>query len=315
MAQYAETSIWMALCRRECAEIGQEALSLCGGVEDVSRGDAMKRLKGKKVLITGGGTGIGAAIARRFVSEGARVCIAGRRQKVLDDMRDSFPAGTIAAVAGDVTKESDVARMIRTATEFAGGLDVLVSSAGGNFRAPVADLDLSMWRQILDTNLTAAFLLMRAAIPHMIRAGGGSIINIASLGGLRCLPAMPAYNASKAGLIMLTKQTALDYGPRGIRCNAVCPGGVRTEMIKGPMSETSKALGISLEELLGRWSADVPLRRVAKPSEIAGICSYLASDDASFVTGAALLVDGGAAVVDVAGAAMERIFTQGKVCE
>jgi NAD(P)-dependent dehydrogenase (short-subunit alcohol dehydrogenase family) len=146
--------------------------------------------------------------------------------------------------------------------------------------------------------------LMKASIPHMIEGGGGSIINIASLGGLRCLPGMPAYCSSKAGLIMLTQQVALDFGPARIRCNAVCPGGTRTAMLENSLQPLAEAVGTDLDGVFARISANVPLRRTARPAEITGICSYLASDDSTFMTGAVLLVDGGAAIVDVAGAAL-----------
>lgn len=268
----------------------------------------MKQLEGKRALVTGGGTGIGAAIARRFVSEGARVCIAGRRRQILEDVEASLPAGTVTIVAGDVTKEDDVERIVRAAVEFAGGLDVLVNNAGTNAVMPLTEMSLDAWQRVLAVNLTGPFMLMRAAIPHMIKNGSGSIINVSSLGGVRCLPGMPAYNASKAGLIRLTQQVALDYGPKGIRCNVLCPGAVRTDFVEGPMEEIGKAVGKTTDEVMTAWAADVPLRRVSDPSEFAGVCSFLASDDASFITGSAILADGGACVVDVAGASLARLL-------
>jgi NAD(P)-dependent dehydrogenase (short-subunit alcohol dehydrogenase family) len=166
------------------------------------------------------------------------------------------------------------------------------------------DIDPELWRRVMDTNITGPFLMMKAAIPHMIKAGGGSIINIASLAGLRCLPGMPAYCTSKAGLIMLTQQAALDYGPDKIRVNVVCPGATRTEMIEHSLGPAAKAFGTDLDGIFARISSNVPLRRVAAPSEIGGICTFLAEEDSSFMTGAVLLIDGGAAVVDVAGTAL-----------
>ena len=264
-------------------------------------------LEGKVALITGGGSGIGAAIAERFVADGAKICITGRRQAALDKVAQSLPPGTVLRCAGDVTKFEDAMRMVETALVFTGKLDVLVNNAaidpGGT---TVVDIDLELWHQVLETNLTGPLHLMRASIPHMIEAGGGSIINIASLAGLRCLPGMPAYCASKAGLIMLTKQVALDFGPDKIRCNVVCPGGTRTEMLETSLSPLAEALGTDLEGVFGRISSMVPLRRTADPGEITGICSYLASDDSTFMTGSVLLVDGGAAIVDVAGAALSN---------
>jgi NAD(P)-dependent dehydrogenase (short-subunit alcohol dehydrogenase family) len=264
-------------------------------------------LDGKVALITGAGTGIGAAIAERFVADGARICITGRRQEMLDRIAQSLPAGTAVTCAGDVTKLKDATRMVETALGLSGKLDVLVNNAaidpGGT---TVVDIEPELWHRVLETNLTGPLYLMKASIPHMIEAGGGSIINVASLGGLRCLPGMPAYCTSKAGLIMLTKQVALDFGPAKIRCNAVCPGGTRTEMLETSLGPLAEALGTDLDGVFGCISSMVPLRRTATPNEITGICSYLASDDSSFMTGAALLVDGGAAIVDVAGAALSN---------
>jgi NAD(P)-dependent dehydrogenase (short-subunit alcohol dehydrogenase family) len=263
------------------------------------------RLNGKVALITGAGTGIGASIAQRFVADGARICITGRRQEMLDEVAQSLPGGTAVTCAGDVTRLEDVERMVETALGFAGRLDVLVNNAaidpGGT---TIVDLDPELWHRVLETNLTGPLYLMKASIPHMIEGGGGSIINIASLGGLRCLPGMPAYCASKAGLIMLTQQVALDFGPANVRCNAVCPGGTRTAMLEKSLGPLAEAIGTDLEGVFARISSMVPLKRTANPSEIAGICSYLASDDSTFMTGAVLLVDGGAAIVDIAGAAL-----------
>jgi meso-butanediol dehydrogenase/(S,S)-butanediol dehydrogenase/diacetyl reductase len=263
------------------------------------------KLDGKVALITGAGTGIGTAIAERFVADGARICITGRRQEKLDELAQALPAGAVVACAGDVTKLKDAERMVETALGFAGKLDVLVNNAGIDPGGKtVVDIDPEIWHQVFETNLTGPLYLMKASIPHMIKSGGGSIINIASLGGLRCLPGMPAYCSSKAGLIMLTKQVALDFGPAKIRCNAVCPGGTRTAMFEKSLSPLAEVLGTDLEGVFRCVSSMVPLRRTADPTEITGICSYLASDDSTFMTGSVLLIDGGAAIVDVAGAAL-----------
>jgi NAD(P)-dependent dehydrogenase (short-subunit alcohol dehydrogenase family) len=147
---------------------------------------------------------------------------------------------------------------------------------------------------------------MKETIPHMIKNGGGSIVNIASLAGLRCLPAMPAYCSSKAGLIMLTKQAALDYGPNKIRCNVVCPGAVRTKMFETAIRKLTETLNTDMEGALKYVASSVPLRRVSITDEITGVCTYLASDDSTFMTGAELVIDGGAAIVDVAGATINN---------
>ncbi|HSW57142.1 MAG TPA: SDR family oxidoreductase, partial [Dehalococcoidales bacterium] len=159
-------------------------------------------------------------------------------------------------------------------------------------------------KRVLDINLTGPFLLMKAAIPHMLKAGGGSIINIASLAGLRCIPAMPAYCSSKAGLIMLTQQVALDYGPAKIRCNVVCPGAVRTDMLEHSMQGLADTLKTNLDGALNHMTQYSPLKRAATSEEMTGICLYLASDESAFMTGAVIPIDGGASIVDVNGAAV-----------
>ena len=263
------------------------------------------KLNDKVALITGAGTGLGTAIAKRFVADGAMICITGRRQEKLDEVAQSLPEKAVVTCAGDVSKFEDAKRMVETALGFTGKLDVLVNNAaidpGGT---TVVDIDPELWHSVLETNLTGPLYLMKASIPYMIKGGGGSIINIASLGGLRCLPGMPAYCSSKAGLIMLTQQVALDFGPAKIRCNAVCPGGTRTAMLEEALSPLTQTLRTDVDGVFKCISSNVPLHRVAAPDEVSGICSYLASDDSSFMTGSVLLLDGGASVVDVSGAAL-----------
>jgi meso-butanediol dehydrogenase/(S,S)-butanediol dehydrogenase/diacetyl reductase len=272
-------------------------------------------IKGKVALITGGGTGIGTAIAERFVADGAQVCITGRRKELLEKVAQSLPSGSVAICPGDVSQEEDVKRMVETTVKFGGKIDVLVNNAAINHPAPIAELDPKTWREIIEVNLTGPYLLMRAVIPHMLKAGGGSIINIASLGGLRCLPSMPAYCSSKAGLIMLTQQAALEYGRSHIRCNAVCPGGVKTEMTKKDFGQFGEMLGIDPETFINQIALEIPMRRFADSPEMGGLCSYLASDDSSFMTGAVITIDGGTAVVDVVGASIMAALRRGGVVD
>jgi meso-butanediol dehydrogenase / (S,S)-butanediol dehydrogenase / diacetyl reductase len=266
------------------------------------------RLDGKVALITGGGTGIGAAIASRFVADGAKVCISGRRQQVLDEFAQSLPAGRVISCAGDISKPQDIERIVRTTAEWGGRLDVLVNNAATESRGGILDTDLALWHKVLDTNLTGPFLLMKESIPHMTKGGGGSVINISSLSGIRCLPSHAAYDCSKAALIHLTRQAALDYGIYKIRCNAVCPGAVRTPLVDDALALLAPVAGMDIEGLLRHLSKDIPLRRVAQPEEISGLCSYLASDDSSFMTGSALVIDGGTAIVDISGAALSNLL-------
>ena len=271
------------------------------------------KLEGKVALVTGGGTGIGTALAERFIEEGAKVCISGRRQEMLDRVAQSLSSDAIATCSGDVSKDEDAARMVETTVSFGGKIDVLVNNAGVSTNGSVADVDPELFRKTIDINLIGPFLVMRAAIPHMIENGGGSIINISSVGGMRCLPFMPAYCASKAGLIHLTKQTAFDYGSKNIRCNAICPGGIKTTMIEEEFGQHGKLLGMKPEEYFQIISESLPLKRFGEPSEIAGMCTLLASDDASFTTGAAILVDAGTAIVDVVGASILGSLKKGGV--
>jgi meso-butanediol dehydrogenase / (S,S)-butanediol dehydrogenase / diacetyl reductase len=266
------------------------------------------RLDGKVAIVTGGGTGIGRAIAERFVADGAYVVITGRRAEVLDKVAGALPADRIQAFPADISEAAAVARVVETALSFGRGVHVLVNNAGMEQpMAGVVDLDPAVWERVLAVNLTGPFLTMKAVIPHMIEAGGGSVINVSSLAGLVNPPRLPAYCASKGGLISLTKQAAVDYGPHKVRCNVICPGAVRTEMIENAMTPFAEACGLQVNDVLATFSRDIPLQRVSRPEEIAGLCSYLASDDSSFLTAAVIPLDGGAVAVDVSGAAINQL--------
>jgi meso-butanediol dehydrogenase / (S,S)-butanediol dehydrogenase / diacetyl reductase len=256
------------------------------------------RLKGKVALITGGGTGIGAAVAEAFIGEGARICIAGRRQEELEKFARRFSGGQVTACAADVSKLADVRRMVETAAAFGGKLDIVVNNAAMGVPANVVDMDVDIWQKVLDTNLTGPFLVIKYAIPHMIRAGGGSIINVASVGAIRGLPYAAAYCATKSGLLGLSRQVAIDYGPQKIRSNVVLPGAFRSEMFDRRLEETASAAGISVEERLKAMAVPAPLKRVAFPSEIAGLFVYLASDESAYTTAAEFVCDAGVHALD-----------------
>jgi NAD(P)-dependent dehydrogenase (short-subunit alcohol dehydrogenase family) len=218
-------------------------------------------------------------------------------------MVKTLKPGMAMACAGDVTKFDDVKQMVEATVKFGGKIDILVNNAGIDPGGSILDIEIDLWKKILDVNLNGPFLCMRAALPYMIQQGSGSIVNIASLAGVVCLPSMPAYCSSKGGLIQLSNQCALEYGPKGIRSNVVAPGATKTEMLINAMDGLSKAIKKDAFEVL---TESVPLRHPATPDQITGACSFLASDDADFITGAVLLVDGGAHVVDVSGASVAR---------
>jgi NAD(P)-dependent dehydrogenase (short-subunit alcohol dehydrogenase family) len=256
------------------------------------------RLQGKVALITGGGTGIGAAVAEAFVREGAKICITGRRREMLDKVAKNISASQITVCAADAGKPGDAQRMVETTVAFGGKLDIVVNNAGTGIMANVVEMELDDWQRVVDTNLTAPFLVMKYAIPHMIRAGGGSIINVASVAAIRAIPGLPAYCATKSGLLGLSRQVAIDYGPQKIRSNAVLPGAFRSEMFDRGMAEAASAFGITVEQRLQALAAVPPLRRVAFPEEIAGLFVYLASNESAYTTAGEFVCDAGVQAMD-----------------
>jgi len=254
------------------------------------------RLENKVALITGGGSGIGAAAARLFAREGAKVIVTGRRLEPIEAVAAEVSG---VAVAGDTRDPAHVAEAVATAVSMYGGLDVVVASAGLGFEGTVGDMDDEHWQRTFDVNLTGPMMITRAALPAMRSRGGGSVVLVASVNGMAAAPASVAYDASKAGLIALARAIAVDYGPLGIRANAVCPGWVITPMDDESMDELGEAKGVDRQGAYDLATADVPLRRAGTAEEMAHCCLFLASEESSIVTGTALVADGGGLAVEL----------------
>ncbi len=246
------------------------------------------RFTDKVVVVTGAGSGIGKATAEAFAAEGAALVLGEIDSARLDALVAELSAAgaRIAGVQGNVASDEDCQKLIHTAVEKFGRLDVLVNNAGIMDRfLPVGELDDATWNRVLGVNLFGPMYTMRQAVPIMLEQGGGVIVNIASAAGLGGGFAGAAYTTSKHGVVGLTRNTAVMYGKRGIRCVAICPGGVKTNIGAGgmPSQEGYAALGPGL--------ATMP--RAGEPAELANAVLFLASADASFINGAVLPVDGG----------------------
>jgi NAD(P)-dependent dehydrogenase (short-subunit alcohol dehydrogenase family) len=262
------------------------------------------RLDGKVAIVSGGGSGIGAATARRFAAEGAKVVVTGRRPGPLEALAAEIGG---RAVPGDVTDPACAPAAVAAAHEAFGGLDVVLANAGVGFGGSAADVDDERWSRTIDVNVTGVLRLVRAAIPELLVRGAGSIVLVSSVSGLVSSTDSAAYDTSKAALIGLARSLAVDYGPRGIRTNALCPGWVVTPMGDESMDELAAARGITREDAYALATAHVPLRRAATAEEIAACCLFLASDESSIVTGSMLVADGGGTAVDVAGLVFDEL--------
>ncbi|MFQ5827634.1 MAG: SDR family NAD(P)-dependent oxidoreductase [Candidatus Methylomirabilia bacterium] len=247
------------------------------------------RLKNKIAIVTGGGTGIGRAIAFMFGREGATVVVNGRRPGPIEAVAKqiSTTGGRALAVPGDMIEVADIQRLVRTAVDTYGQLDVLVNNAGMiASRTPAGECTEEEWQKMLEGNLTSVFLCSKYVLADLIRARG-NIVNIASMAGLKGTRSRAGYGAAKGGVVILTKEMALDYARHGVRVNAICPAFVETDINRDFLAELKQTR--QYEELLKRH----PLGFLGDPDDVAHAAVYLASDEARWVTGVALPVDGG----------------------
>lgn len=238
------------------------------------------RFEDKVVLITGAGSGIGAAAAERFAEEGARLALCDLNEESLQSLRDIDDCFVRRV---DVSNEDDVSSFVNDSAAHFGDLDVLVNNAGIGCFGNVDEITVEAWRRTIAVDLDSVFFASRAALSHL-RKNGGSIVNTASISGNFADPGLVAYCVAKAGVINLTRNMAVDHAREGIRVNCICPGGVATPMLKSHMRD---------EDIMAEYDQLVPMGRLGTPEEMAAAIAFLASADASFITGIALTIDGG----------------------
>ncbi|HWV35627.1 MAG TPA: glucose 1-dehydrogenase [Thermomicrobiales bacterium] len=251
----------------------------------------MVRLQGKTAIITGAASGIGAGTAELFAEEGARLILVDQNEAALESVASKLPSpspGEPLRCAGDIAATATVERAISLALEATGKIDIVVNNAGIMESRPLAEVDEAAWDRLLDVNLRSMYVMTRRALPHMLAAGRGAIVNTSSVMAFLTEPHYEAYTTSKAGIIGFTKAVAVSYAAQGIRSNCICPGWVDTPMNRALADE------LGVDALNRVVSQQQPLGRMVSTREVAQAILFLASDEASGVTGVALNVDGGA---------------------
>ena len=250
----------------------------------------MTRLSGKVALVTGGGTGIGRAIALAFAREGASVAVAGRRVENLQEVATEIAkqGGQAFAQKCDTTRAKDTERAAQETAKRFGKLNVLVNNAGIMSVATIDQVSEEEWDQVMTVNLKGPFLMSRAALTEFRKAGGGAIVNIGSVLGLVAMRDRAAYCASKGGVTLLTKAMALDHAHEHVRVNCICPSIVETELVKGLFDNSERGQALRKTRM-----ATIPLGRFGKPMDVAELAVFLASEESSWLTGAAIPLDGG----------------------
>jgi len=241
------------------------------------------RLAGRTAIITGGGRGIGAGITQRFAEEGAKVAIVQRNPPP-----EAMLNERIIFVPADLSNSRDIATAVATVVERFGGLDILVNNAGIMFEKTVDEMTEADWDQMMDINLKAPFLLTKAALPHLRKRRAASIVNIGSIEGLASNPGHPAYSASKAGIHGFTAAVAVDHGHEGIRCNAIAPGWINSDLSEAYIDSMADSDRVRRELLVMH-----PVGRLGEPADVGNLAVWLASDESVFVTGQVYVIDGG----------------------
>ncbi|PYU59063.1 MAG: hypothetical protein DMG56_19355 [Acidobacteria bacterium] len=257
---------------------------------DAGTGNSVTRLSGKVALITGGGTGIGRAIALAFAREGASVAVAGRRleklREVINEVHKQDGAGL--AMECDVARARDVERAVKGTVERFGRVNVLVNNAGTLHVSTVEGISEEEWDRVMTVNVKGPFLMSRAVLPEFRKCGGGVIVNLGSVLGLVAVKDRAAYCASKGGVTMLTKAMALDHAHENIRVNCICPSIVETELVKGVFDQSEQGQALRKARV-----ATIPLGRIGQPVDVAEMAVFLASEESSWLTGTAIPLDGG----------------------
>lgn len=250
----------------------------------------MTRLSGKVALITGGGTGIGRAIAMAFAREGANVAVTGRRLEKLQEVTGEIEekGGKAIALECDVTRPQDAERAVQESAKKFGKLNVLVNNAGTLSVSTVDKISEEDWDRVMTVNMKGPFLMSRAALKEFRKSGGGAIVNIGSVLGLVAMQNRAAYCASKGGVTMLTKAMALDHAHENVRVNCICPSIVETDLVKGLFNDSAEGRALRKAR-----EGTIPLGRFGKPMDVAELAVFLVSEESSWITGTAIPLDGG----------------------
>jgi NAD(P)-dependent dehydrogenase (short-subunit alcohol dehydrogenase family) len=254
------------------------------------------RFRGKIAYVTGAGSGIGRATALAYANEGAAVTLFDLNQEAVTSVAQDIErhGGKALACGGNIASEEDVVESVRQTIDKFGRIDFLFNNAGTEMVAPLLETSLEQWDEVLGVNLRGTMLVSKIVLAEMVRTGGGVITNNASDAGMRGIRINAAYSTSKAAVIQLTRSIALDYAMKNVRCNCICPGCIRTPLCERFNAEVGAREGKSGEEALNDFvTANIPMERVGMPEEVASVVMFLSSDEASYVTGAVLPIDGG----------------------